>query len=236
MTGTPGTDIRFINEEFHADIITPGHLDTLLADGWRHFGTHFFRYNLAVYRDEIRRVIPLRMRLSDIQLSKSQRRVLKRNADLRSVIRPIEITEESHALFHRHKQRFDHGIPASIYDFLSREPATVPNEAREIAVYRDHTLVAVSYFDVGLTTTSGIYAIFDPDEQKRRLGIFTMLKEIEHAGRTGREFYYQGYAYEGESFYDYKKRFSSLERYDWNGNWTEFQGDSPQRTQRAQSK
>ena len=72
---------------------------------------------------------------------------------------------------------------------------------------------------MGLATTSGIYAIFDPDEQKRRLGIFTMLKEIEHSIETGREFYYQGYAYEGESFYDYKKRFSALERFDWGGNW-----------------
>ena len=79
MTGTPGTDLHFINEEFYADAVTPAQLDRLLADGWRHFGTHFFRYNLAVYRDEIRRVIPLRIRVADFQLSKSQRRVLRRN-------------------------------------------------------------------------------------------------------------------------------------------------------------
>ncbi len=219
MTGTPDTDLVFINEEFQTAAVKPEQLDMLLADGWRHFGTHFFRYNLAIYHDEIRRVIPLRIRLSDFQLSKSQRRVLKRNQDLRTVIRPIAITVESDALFHCHKQRFDHGTPASIYDFLSREPGSVPNEGGEIAVYRDQTLVAVSYFDTGLATISGIYAVFDPDEHKRRLGIFTMLKEIEHSIETGREFYYQGYAYEGESFYDYKKRFSALERFDWEGNW-----------------
>lgn len=219
MTGTPDTDLVFINEEFHAAAVRPEQLDMLLADGWRHFGTHFFRYNLAIYHEEIRRVIPLRIRLSGFQLSKSQRRVLRRNEDLRAIFRPIVITEESDALFHRHKQRFDHGTPASIYDFLSRQPASVPNEAREVAVYRDNALVAVSYFDLGLTTASGIYAIFDPDQEKRRLGIFTMLKEIEHSIETGREFYYQGYAYEGESFYDYKKRFSALERFDWEGNW-----------------
>ncbi len=224
MIGTVGTDLCFINEEFHADSMTPEQLDLLLADSWRHFGTHFFRYNLGVYNDEIRRVIPLRIRLADFEISKSQRRVLRKNEDLRIAIRPVVITGESENLFHLHKQRFDHGIPNSIYDFLSREPTTVPCDAREIAVYRDSTLVAVSYFDIGLTATSGIYAIFEPDESARRLGIFTMLKEIEYSIETGRDYYYQGYAYEGESFYDYKKRFSALERFDWDGNWLLFSG------------
>lgn len=214
--------LEIINEEFYAEAVSPKQLDLLLADAWRHFGTHFFRYNLGVYGDEIRRVIPLRIRLADFQLSKSQRRVRRKNEALRVEIRPIVITTESESLFHRHKHRFDHGVPGSIYDFLSREPATVPCEGREIAVYHNDRLVAVSYFDIGATTTSGIYAIFDPDESSRRLGIFTMLKEIEYAIEMGREFYYQGYAYKGESFYDYKKRFSALEGFDWNGNWEEY--------------
>ncbi len=221
MTGTPGSDLILINEEFYADAVTAEQLDLLLADAWRHFGTHFFRYSLGIFREEIRRVIPLRIRLADFQLSKSQRRNLRNNNDLRVEIRPIKITPESNDLFHRHKQRFDHGVPSSIYDFLSFEPAVVPCEAREIAVYDDDRLVAVSYFDIGLTTTSGIYAAFDPDESSRGLGVFTMLKEIEFSRQSGKEFYYQGYAYEGESFYDYKKRFFAIEEYDWNGTWRE---------------
>lgn len=220
MTGTPGSDLILINEEFYADAVTPGQLDLLLADAWRHFGEHFFRYSLGVYRDEIRRVIPLRIRLADFQLSKSQRRNLRNNNDLRVEIHPIKITPESDDLFHRHKQRFDHGVPASVYDFLSPEPAAIPCEAREIAVYDNDKLVAVSYFDIGLTTTSGIYAAFDPDESARGLGIFTMLKENEFSIDAGKEFYYQGYAYEGESFYDYKKRFAATEMFDWNGVWS----------------
>ena len=219
MTGTPGTDLIFINEEFYADAVEPAQLDDLLAEGWRHFGTHFFRYSLNIYNGEIRRVLPLRISLADFRISKSQRRVLSRNTGLRIENRPIEITPESEELFHRHKMRFDHGVPASVYDFLSSQPATAPCEGREIAVYTGERLVAVSYFDIGERTLSGIYAMFDPEEAQRGLGIFTMLKEIEYAIETGREFYYQGYAYEGESFYDYKKRFSALEAYDWCGNW-----------------
>jgi arginine-tRNA-protein transferase len=208
-----------INEEFFADAVTPRQIDMLLADGWRHFGTHFFRYNLGIYEDEVRRVIPLRIRLADLTLSKSQRRILRRNADLEVDICPIDITPEVEDLFDRHKQRFKHGVPGSIYEFLSAQPASGPTQGFEIAARREGVLVAASFFDVGETTISSIYGIFDPAASARSLGIFTMLKEIEFAREQGKELYYHGYAYEGESFYDYKKRFNALEAFDWEGNW-----------------
>lgn len=213
----------FINQQFHADQVTPAQLDKLLADGWRHFGTEFFRYSYAFYGLDIRRVVPLRIRLADFSLSRSQRRTLRRNDDLVFVIRPIEITDEAEALFESHKRRFKIGAPGSIYDFLSLEPSNRPCEARELAVYDDDRLVAVSYFDVGASSLSGIYALFDPVKSSRRLGILTMLKEIEHAIETGKGFYYQGYSYEGPSFYDYKKQFRGSERFDWGGNWSRFE-------------
>ncbi len=219
MTGIPDIDLIFINEGFYADEVRPGQLDMLLADGWRHFGTHFFRYSLNVYRDEIRRVLPLRVRLADFRFSKSQRRCLRKNSDLRIESGPIYLTRDCDVLFHRHKGRFETGIPTSILEFLSHDPAYIPCEAREIAVYDDERLIAVSYFDVGKRTVSGIYAMFDPEYASRGLGTFTMLKEIEFALATGCEFYYQGYAYEGHSFYDYKKRLSGTEVFDWHKRW-----------------
>jgi arginyl-tRNA--protein-N-Asp/Glu arginylyltransferase len=47
-----------------------------------------------------------------------------------------------------------------------------------------------------------------------------MLKEIEYAIGNGKELYYQGYAYEGESFYDYKKRFRGTEIFDRKHSWS----------------
>lgn len=215
-------DFRFINEEFYTEKVSPQQLDALLAQSWRHFGQHFFRYNLGFYENEIRFVIPLRIRLENFTFSKSQRRVLRKNADLKIVIRPICITPETESLFELHKQRFDHGIPDSIYDFLDENAANVPCEGKECAVYRENQLVAVSFFDVGADSFSGIYAMFAPEITERSLGIFTMLLEIDYAIKNGKTFYYQGYAYEGNSFYDYKKRFRALEKFDWAGFWEEF--------------
>jgi len=215
-------DLQFINEEFYAESVSPAQIDRLLEDGWRHFGTHFYRYSLGFHGPDIRRVIPLRIRLADFSLSKSQRRILNKNQDLETVIRPILITPRSESLFDRHKTRFDHSVPDSIYDFLSHEPATVPCSAMEISIFENDKLLAASYFDVGKNSLSGIYAMFEPEEGSRGLGIFTMLKEIEYALESGKGFYYQGYCYEGESFYDYKKRFRGTECFDWSGNWEVF--------------
>ena len=215
--------LEIINEEFHADRVTPDAMDLLLADAWRHFGTHFTRYNFGICENEIRRVMPLRVRINDFKLSKSQRRVMRKNADLETEFRPIHLTDETHDLVERHKQRFTFGVPGSIYDFLSDAPSNKPTTAYEVRVMRRGTLLAASFFDVGITAVSSIYGIFDPEITTRSLGIFTMLKEIEFAATNGMTHYYPGYAYEGSSFYDYKKRFAALETFDWNGVWAPFE-------------
>ena len=214
-----------INEEFYAARISPRQLDALLADGWRHFGEHFFRYNIGFHENEPRLVLPLRIRLADFTSSKSQRRVWKKNQDLLTVIRPIEITPEKKILFERHKKRFSDNVPDSIYDFLSPMPDAVPCEGLEVSVYREAKLLAASFFDVGEKSVSAVYAMFDAAEASRSLGIFTMLLVIDYAARNGKTFYYPGYAYEGNSFYDYKKRFSALEVFVWNRGWKTYNYD-----------
>jgi arginine-tRNA-protein transferase len=215
----------FINEEFYSLEASPQAMDALWAEGWRHFGTHFFRYSLGIYEAEIRRVLPLRIRLEDFSFSKSQRRVLRRNQDLRHVIRPVRVTTEKELLFELHKKRFKRDAPFSLYDFLSYDAARVPCEALEVAVYREKELLAASFFDVGERAVSSIYAMFEPEETSRSLGIYTLLLEIEWALENKKDFLYQGYAYEGNSFYDYKKRFSALEVFNWNGDWENFESD-----------
>ncbi|MBA3334103.1 MAG: arginine-tRNA-protein transferase [Acidobacteria bacterium] len=213
----------FINEEFYLSEALPREMDAFWANGWRHFGENFFRYNLAFYEKEICAVLPLRIRLSNFTLSKSQRRILKKNQDLQTMIRPAEITPEKKILFKQHKQRFKRGVPDSIYDFLSFDAAHAPCEVLEVCVYAREKLLAVSFFAIGEISISSIYAMFALEESPRSLGIFTILLEIDFAQKHQKKFYYQGYAYTGNSFYDYKKRFAALEQFNWNGQWQDFQ-------------
>ena len=216
----------FINESFEADTVSPQQLDILLAGGWRHFGTNFFRYNLAPSQLELRFVIPLRIRLSEFNYSKNHKRIFRKNNDLEVSLAPINIDQEKIDLFDRHKNRFKEFTPESIYNFFDEDAASTPCDSFEFCV-RDHSgrLLAASFFDVGDESISTTYAMFEPSEAKRSLGIYTMLLEIEHGIETEKVHYYHGYAYKGESFYDYKKKFPALEAYDWNGNWGAFDGE-----------
>jgi arginine-tRNA-protein transferase len=217
-------DPGYINEQFFDDTVEPERMDELLAEGWRHFDFSFYRYNIGEFRGEMRLVIPLRVRLSQFSPSKSQRRTLKRNAGLRCEICPAAITRPANELFERHRRRFKENRPDSLYNYLSIfGPSSVPCEVRALNVYDGERLVAASYFDLGQRSISSVYAIFDPAEARRRLGIFTILKEMEFALETGREFYYLGYCYDGPSFYDYKKQFRGTEAYDWANGWKAFE-------------
>jgi arginine-tRNA-protein transferase len=225
-------DVPYINEAFECSGVSPRQLDLLLAEGWRHFGTQFFRYSYAFYDLDLRLVMPMRIRTANFSLSKKQRRVLRDNRDVTIRIGPVAITDECADLFERHRWRFKTGIPDSLYDFLSGDPS-VPCTSQEIDVRIGDRLAAKSYFDIGERTVSAVYAMFEPDLAPRSLGIFTMLKEIEYAITSGKEFYYQGYAYEGSSFYDYKKRFRGSEYFDWRGAWREYAADAEATTNDA---
>lgn len=217
-------NLPFINEQFYSSYQAPAKMDALWNEGWRHFGTHFFRYSYGIYRGDIRPVIPLRIRLADFRTSQSQRRVLRKNSDLKTVIRPAELNAEKDAMFDRHKTRFEDGVPDTIHDFLSHHPAAIPSATNEVCIYDGERLAGVSFLNVGENATSAIYAMFEPEMEKRSLGILMILKEIEYSLQTGKEHLHLGYAYRGNSFYDYKKRFSALEAFDWQGSWDEFDG------------
>ncbi len=213
-----------IEEQEVRERVAPEELDVLLGEGWRHFGTLFFRYNLALMGGRTHLILPLRIDLGEWEPTRSQRRVVQKNQDLRTEMRPAEITPEKEGMFFRHAERFRDNRPSGLGDFLHWEPATIPCRCEEIAVYSGGRLVAASFMAMGREAVSSVYGMYEPDESKRSLGIFTMLEEIRFAREMGKRFYYSGYTTLGRSHYDYKKGFSGLYGYDWEGNWVPWSG------------
>ena len=210
-----------IFEESVLDAVSPEILDSLWADGWRHFGCRFFRYSITSDDGESwRRIIPLRIDLADFRPTKSQRRVLRRNLDVTVHVKPATVDARREELFRRHTVRFTTGSPDALGDFMpGPDPSRIPCECREVQMWLGAELIAVSYLDVGRDAVSSVYAVFDPAASARSPGIFTLLQEIEFARSTGRRFLYLGYATIEPSRYDYKKQFHGLHRFDWRGNW-----------------
>src|SRR5688572_10552752 len=106
---TPVLDDAFMCDSVPAEI-----MDRLWADGWRHFGRYFFRYcsQPAPGPGEeptgmpMQTITPLRIQLASFSRSKSQRRVMNKNTDLRHEVVPAKIDDELRAMFQRHKWRF----------------------------------------------------------------------------------------------------------------------------------
>ena len=161
-----------------------------VADGWRIRDAVFATG--GVLTAGARSVMPLRVELERFTPSRSQKRVLARNGDAEISIGETFINREKRALFARHKRRFQEALPDSLSDFLSHAPASVPCRNVEICVYLGGRLAAASFLDVGESATSAVYAMFDPEESKRSLGIFTMLVAIRYSLTLGCRHYCPG--------------------------------------------
>jgi leucyl-tRNA---protein transferase len=207
------------NQSFLCLNASPAEMDQYWAEGWRHFGILFFRYHAAVHDEKQFSVLPLRTDLERFALTRSQKRVLARNHDMRTVIRPAVINREREKLFAKHILRFHDNVPSSLFNFMSHRPASVPCLNLEICIYLNETLMGVTYLDIGKRATSAVYAMFDPAEGKRSLGIFMILQSIRFSRERGYRYYYPGYAYREPSAYDYKKKLSALEYLDWTAGW-----------------
>lgn len=205
---------------------TPKEMDKLWATGWRHFGKFFFRYAYSWHEGKEVKVIPLRIKISDYVPSKRYRKIAKQchNLDIKVRYQPISIDNTKLHMFDLHKQRFKDNIPSSLYNFLHPDhPASIPCPAMECCVYDAYDqLLAVSFFDVGEVALSSVYAMFLPAYASLSLGIYTILCEIAFAQQHQKAYLYLGYAYDVPSFYDYKKRFTGLEYFDWQGHWLPF--------------
>lgn len=213
---TPAIDDAFICDSVPAEI-----MDRLWEAGWRHFGRYFFRYSTQPDMEGgTQTITPLRIDLASCTFTKSQRRVLRKNADLRHEIGPVRLDDSLRSLFDRHKARFTHNVPDALQNFLGAEPENGPCECQMLRVFADQRLIAASFFDVGQCAASSVYGAFEPEFANRSLGILTLLMEIEYCRESGLRWLYPGYATRQSSAYDYKKQFRGLEWLDFAcGEW-----------------
>ncbi len=199
--------------------LKPKNLDKLLSMGYRHFGNHFYRYTHSMHEGERACVMPLRIDLSRFKLSNSQKKILKKNSKATVEITPLDLNADVIDLFEEHKYKFTSNIPDDIQTFLGEDLPNYPCDIRQVNTFWENKLYSVSFLDVGHKSTSTVYGMFSLEYGDLSPGIYTMLLEIEYSTQENKQYYYPGYCYDVSSYYDYKKKFSGLEYYDWEGNW-----------------
>ncbi|NMH58634.1 arginyltransferase [Alteromonas ponticola] len=156
--------------------------------------------------------------------SKSQRRVLARNAKLKTVLN-THPQPEYYPLYENYiSSRHSDGsmYPPSEKQFNSFITCTWKPPVF-IEAYDNDQLVAVAVTDVveddfGHAGLSALYTFFDPAYAQQSIGTFMILQQIQFAERLNKGWLYLGYQVEGCQKMNYKTRFFPHERFS-EGKW-----------------
>lgn len=175
----------------HATI--SNHTYTQLSDlGFRRSGKHIYRPHC----EQCRACISVRIPAVLFQPSKSQKRVLNKNLDISVKQCEPAFTEEYYSLYSRYiNERHIDGdmFPPTMDQFnsflIEGQSKSCFFEFRDA----DNRLLAVSVVDLLESGLSAIYTFYDPDENRRSLGRFCILWQLQHCRTRGLNYLYLGY-------------------------------------------
>lgn len=175
---------------------------------------------------------PLRVKVDGFQPNKTQRRTLKKNADLTvRIMNPAEITTSSdetyYALYQNYiEQRHTNGdmYPPSREQFDSFV-GELYDFSRIIEFRLGDQLVMVSLCDQLSDGLSAIYTFFDPAMEKRSPGAYAILWQIQYCARENLPFLYLGFWVAECSKMNYKSCYRPNEIYTA-GKWQPGQPDN----------
>ena len=180
---------------------------TLLNQGFRRSG-------LTIYRpvcSSCKECIPIRIDVLNFIKNKGQRRTWRKNNDLRVEHHAVEFKQEDFSLYSRYQQEWhetDLTVKEDEYlDFLIYSP--VPTEI--LRYYLGDKLIGLGWVDRLQDLLSSVYFVFDPDYVSRRLGVFSILYEIEYARSLDLRWLYLGYWVNSSTKMKYKSDFQPAE-------------------------
>ena len=197
--------------------------DRVLEEGERRSGRMLYRTQCPACTA----CEPLRVPVARFRATPSQRRVWRRNEGVVAVeVGKPELSWERLRLYNRHKLERglatrDEPLGAQGYRNWLVDTCT---DTREVRYRVDGKLVAVSIVDFGRRSASSVYHYFDPDEARRSLGVYSVLKELALCAEAGLEWYYLGFYVEDCRHLAYKAAYWPHQRL-VAGAWQEFPHD-----------
>lgn len=226
-------DRSWITHSFHTETMPESLYEAMLGDGWRRSGTTFYQNHCPGCRC----CTAVRIPVHEFAPSRSQRRVLRRNTDVAVRITEPSANPETINLYRRYLAA-RHG--RSLPDVIGAEEhgeATATEELRSFLVdtplatrameYRtENRLLGVGWIDVLSHGLSSVYFAFDPDESRRSLGIFSIMKEMDLARDLAKQWLYLGFYVPGSPKMAYKGAFRPAQ-FAVAGGWTRDPGTIP---------
>lgn len=190
----------------------------LIQYGFRRSGEHIYRPHCPACNA----CVPVRIDVQRFTANRSQRRCLRRNQDIDISIKSAEFDETHYALYQRYLAYrhagggMDNPKKETYLQFLTSSWS----DTAFIEFRREHQLVAIAVTDFVNDAASAFYTFFDPQLDKRSLGTFAILKQLELARQQNLSWLYLGYWIGDSDKMRYKSQFSALQQFD--GQWRPF--------------
>ncbi len=163
--------------------------------------------------------ISVRLPVPEFAPTRTQRKIVARNADLSRDLVEAEATMEQFVLLKRYLATRHPGggmTDMTWADYVAMVEDTAVRT--HLIEYRlpstdggPGDLVAVSLTDLLSDGLSMVYSFFDPALEKRSLGVFAILDHIRQAAAVNLPFVYLGYWVEGSTKMEYKAGFRPME-------------------------
>jgi arginyl-tRNA--protein-N-Asp/Glu arginylyltransferase len=185
--------------------------------GFRRSGSHIYRPH-CTHCDAC---IPARIPVDLFERKRGQRRIWKRNQDLMVQATDDMRDDAAFELYHnyiesRHSDGDMYPPEREQYEsFLSN----AWDCTRYYRFYEGNSLIALAVVDELVDGLSAIYTFFDPALNRRSLGGFAILWQIEKAREMGLDYLYLGYWVRDCQKMAYKSDYRPLELY-VNNRWT----------------
>jgi len=184
----------------------------LLSRGWRKQGVAIFRPACQ----QCRQCISLRLDVNQFRPSKSQRRSLRKNEDVELYVQSPSLSQDHLDLFDKYhndmQQRrgwsYEEKSPNEYYEsFMSGEW----DFAREFLYVKNDQLIGVGLVDLTPNAMTSVYFYYDPDWRAQAPGVYSIMREIEFAQQTQRQYLYLGYWVDPCQSMQYKANFKPHE-------------------------
>jgi arginyl-tRNA--protein-N-Asp/Glu arginylyltransferase len=199
----------------------PGTYNALMDLNFRRLGRLFYRPEC----DGCQECRMIRVSSTAFRPTRSQRRCWARNADVQVEAGPPEPSAEKHDLYRRylaarHEGQMD-GSQEEFEGFLYSSCI----ETLEVVYRIEDRLAAVGIVDAEPEAWSAVYCYFDPDLERRALGVFNVLWLLEECRRRGIPNLYLGFYVQDCARMSYKAGYRPHEIRRADGTWQPY-GDS----------
>jgi len=183
----------------------------LIQHGFRRSGAHCYRPHCK----DCQACIACRIPVKGFVANRSQQRSLKKNRDLELSVVDAAFSDEYFALYRRYldSRHLDGSMANPAAEDFKQFLYCNWSDTQFLELRLNGRLVAVAVTDMVSDGVSAVYSFFDPELQKRSLGSYCIMTQIDFVKALGLDYVYLGYWIENHQKMHYKTNFRPLQLY-----------------------